>query len=109
VHLIIDKLKANPNSRIDGNRFIPHKKIPHLCVVQGDATYASIAAASILAKTHRDDYMIRLHKRYPQYGWNTNKAYATLCHRQAIKEFGLSPFHRKSFQCVSFPELEFGQ
>ena len=108
MHLAIKKLKDKPEFLlIDGNRFTPYRKIPHLCVVQGDATYASIAAASILAKTYRDDYMIRLHKKFPQYGWNTNKAYATACHRKAIEEFGLTPYHRRSFQCIPVPELEF--
>src|SRR5256886_8866344 len=83
-----------------------YRKIPHLCVIQGDATYASIAAASILAKTYRDDYMIRLHKKFPQYGWKSNKAYATPCHRRAIEEFGLTPFHRRSFQCLPDAQLE---
>jgi len=108
MHLAINKLKEKPEFLlIDGNRFTPYRKIPHLCVVQGDATFASIAAASILAKTYRDDYMIRLHKKFPQYGWNTNKAYATPCHRKAIEEFGLTPYHRRSFQCIPVPELEF--
>src|SRR5215510_1080606 len=87
MHLAIRKLKEKPEFLlIDGNRFTPYKKIPHLCVIQGDEIYAPIAAASILAKTYRDDYMIKLHKRFPQYGWNTNKAYATACHRKAIEE-----------------------
>lgn len=108
MHLAIRKLKEQPQFLlIDGNRFTKYKRIPHLCVIQGDATYSSIAAASILAKTYRDDYMIRLHKKFPQYGWNTNKAYATPCHRKAIEEHGLTPYHRRSFQCIPVPELEF--
>jgi len=108
MHLAIRKLKEKPQFLlIDGNRFTKYRRVPHLCVVQGDATYAAIAAASILAKTYRDDYMIRLHKKFPQYGWNTNKAYATACHRKAIEEFGLTPFHRRSFQCLPVSELEF--
>ena len=108
MHLAIRKLKEKPQFLlIDGNRFTGYKRIPHLNVIQCDATYASIAAASILAKTYRDDYMIRLHKKFPQYGWNTNKAYATACHRKAIEEFGLTPYHRRSFQCLPVPELEF--
>jgi ribonuclease HII len=108
MHLAIRKLKSKPEFLlIDGNRFTPYRKIPHVCVIQGDALYASIAAASILAKTYRDDYMIRLHKKFPQYGWNTNKAYATPCHRKAIEEHGLTPFHRRSFQCIPVQQLEF--
>jgi ribonuclease HII len=107
MHLAVKKLKERPQFLlIDGNRFTPFRRIPHLCVIQGDATYASIAAASILAKTYRDAYMIKLHKKFPQYGWNTNKAYATPCHRKAIEEFGLTPFHRRSFQCLPVSELE---
>ncbi|HYF32318.1 MAG TPA: ribonuclease HII [Chitinophagaceae bacterium] len=106
MHLAVKKLKQKPQLLlIDGNRFTPYKRIPHECVVQGDGIYASIAAASILAKTYRDDFMIRLHKKHPQYGWNTNKAYATPCHRRAIEEHGLTPYHRRSFQCLS-PQLE---
>jgi ribonuclease HII len=108
MHLAVRKLKQKPQLLlIDGNRFTPYKKIPHECVIQGDGIYAPIAAASILAKTYRDAYMLKLHKKHPQYGWNTNKAYATLCHRKAIEEFGLTPYHRRSFQCMpSQLELE---
>jgi ribonuclease HII len=101
MHLAVKKLKQKPQLLlIDGNRFTPYKKIPHECVIQGDGIYAAIAAASILAKTYRDAYMLKLHKKHPQYGWNTNKAYATLCHRKAIEEHGLTPYHRRSFQCL---------
>lgn len=108
MHLAVKKLKQKPQLLlIDGNRFTPYRKIPHECVIQGDGIYASIAAASILAKTYRDAYMLRLHRKFPQYGWNTNKAYATPCHRRAIEEFGLTPYHRRSFQCLpSQLELE---
>jgi ribonuclease HII len=107
MHLAIRKLKTTPQLLlVDGNRFKKFKKIKHECVVQGDGIYASIAAASILAKTYRDDYMKKLHKKFPQYGWDTNKAYATPCHRKAISEFGLTPFHRKSFQCLPVTQLE---
>jgi len=82
---------------IDGNRFKPYKKIPHQCIVKGDATYASIAAASILAKTYRDELMQKLHEEFPQYGWNQNKGYGTAEHRNAIKEIGLCKYHRKSY------------
>lgn len=83
---------------IDGNRFKPYRTIPHECIVQGDGKYLSIAAASILAKTYRDDYMANLAIQYPQYDWKNNKGYATLKHRQAVTEHGLSPYHRKTFR-----------
>ena len=106
MHLALDQLKDTPGLLlIDGNRFTPYKKIPHECIIKGDSIYASIAAASILAKTYRDDYMRQLHLDYPHYKWNTNKGYGTEEHRQAIMEHGLSPFHRKSFQCLP-PQLE---
>ena len=82
---------------IDGNRFISHRGLPFQCVVKGDGKYANIAAASVLAKTHRDEYMLRLHEEYPQYGWNSNKGYPTKAHRLAIREYGLTPYHRLSF------------
>lgn len=98
MHLAIKKLSVNPELLlIDGNRFKPHASIPHQCVVKGDGTYASIAAASILAKTHRDEYMSRLHRRFKMYGWLTNKGYGTREHREAIKAHGLSKYHRRSF------------
>ncbi|MGB3116175.1 MAG: ribonuclease HII [Ferruginibacter sp.] len=98
MHLALDKLKIQPGFLlIDGNRFIPYKKIPHQCIVKGDATYASIAAASILAKTYRDELMQKLHEEFPQYGWNQNKGYGTAEHRNAIKEIGLCKYHRKSY------------
>jgi ribonuclease HII len=106
MHLAIDKL--NKKARlllIDGNRFNKYKKVKHECVIQGDAIYASIAAASILAKTYRDDYMKDLHHQFPHYKWITNKGYATSEHRKAIEEFGLCPYHRRSFQCTN-PQLE---
>lgn len=101
MHLAIDQLKTRPQLLlIDGNRFIKYKRVPHECVIKGDSIYASIAAASILAKTYRDDFMRNLHDSFPHYKWNTNKGYGTEEHRRAIAEFGLSPFHRKSFQCL---------
>lgn len=107
MHLAVKKLKQRPELLlIDGNRFTPYKKIPHECVVQGDGIYASIAAASILAKTYRDAYMLRLHKKHPQYGWDHNKAYATPCHRKAIEEHGLTPFHRRTFQSCAIRLLQ---
>jgi ribonuclease HII len=98
MHLALDQLKAKPRLLlIDGNRFIKYKRVAHRCIVQGDATYASIAAASILAKTWRDEYMQRLHGEFPHYGWSNNKGYGTREHRDAIEKFGLCPYHRKSF------------
>lgn len=85
---------------VDGNRFRPYAGIAHTCIIKGDGTYASIAAASVLAKTHRDEYMYRLHQQYPQYGWQQNKGYGTLQHRQAIAQHGLCTHHRKSFRLL---------
>ena len=82
---------------IDGNRFISHNGLPYKCIVKGDGKYANIAAASVLAKTHRDEYMMRLHEEFPNYGWNRNKGYPTKEHRLAIREYGLTPYHRLSF------------
>jgi ribonuclease HII len=101
MHLAIHKLRKLPQLLlIDGNRFNPYSNIPHECIIQGDEQFASIAAASILAKTYRDDYMLKLHDKFPQYAWNHNKGYATLQHREALQEHGLSPYHRRSFQCL---------
>jgi ribonuclease HII len=82
---------------VDGNRFLPFRDIPYTCVIKGDATYMSIAAASILAKTYRDEHMKQLHLQFPQYHWESNKGYPTEKHRKAIKEHGITTFHRKSF------------
>ena len=82
---------------IDGNRFISHSGLPYKCIVKGDGKYADIAAASVLAKTHRDEYMLRLHNEFPHYGWDRNKGYPTKEHRLAIHEHGLTPYHRLSF------------
>ncbi|MBL0068710.1 MAG: ribonuclease HII [Chitinophagaceae bacterium] len=102
MHLALDNFKKKPQLLIiDGNRFIPYKKIPHKCFVKGDGRFASIAAASILAKTHRDEFMYQLHRQFPQYGWDKNKGYGTLVHRKAIEEFGLCKFHRKSFRLTA--------
>lgn len=102
MHMAIKKLKQQPEFLlIDGHMFYKYKKIPHLCVVRGDGIYASIAAASILAKTYRDDYMQRLHEEYPQYNWYNNKGYGTPEHRRGIESYGLCPYHRKSFNIQS--------
>lgn len=99
MHLAIDQLKKTPDLLlIDGNRFIKYKKIPHRCIIKGDGIYASIAAASVLAKTYRDDYMLQLHEQFPNYNWRNNKGYGTAVHRKAIEEFGITPYHRKSFR-----------
>jgi ribonuclease HII len=82
---------------IDGNRFYTTLNIPYQCIVKGDGKYADIAAASVLAKTHRDEYMLQLAEQYPEYGWSRNKGYPTREHRLAIRQYGLSPYHRKSF------------
>jgi ribonuclease HII len=82
---------------IDGNRFVSHNGLPYKCIVKGDGKYANIAAASVLAKTFRDDYMLQLDEEYPMYGWAKNKGYPTREHRLAVRQFGLSPYHRKSF------------
>ena len=98
MHKAIDQLREIPGFLlIDGNRFIPYGKIPHQCIIQGDALYASIAAASILAKTYRDAYMLQLHEEYPCYHWCNNKGYGTKKHRDAISMYGLCKYHRKSY------------
>jgi ribonuclease HII len=98
MHKAIAGLQLKPEMLlIDGNKFKPYGEIPHKCIIKGDAKFMSIAAASILAKTHRDEYMIGLASRYPEYGWETNKGYPTLLHRMAIARLGLTPFHRLSY------------
>ena len=98
MHLAIEKLNTTPELLlIDGNRFIPYQFVPHKCIIKGDGIFASIAAASILAKTYRDDYMLKLHDEFPEYDWLNNKGYGTLKHRIAIKKYGLCKYHRKSF------------
>lgn len=98
MHRAVDQLKTTPEHLlIDGNRFNPYKDIKHTCVIKGDGKYASIAAASILAKTYRDDFMLKIHEEFPNYDWNSNKGYPTKKHRLAIREFGITPYHRKSF------------
>jgi ribonuclease HII len=105
MHLALEKLNQQPELiLVDGNRFKPFQNIKHQCVIKGDAIYLSIAAASILAKTYRDDYMKKLHVDFPQYGWNENKGYPTVAHRKAIAEFGSNIYHRKSFRLLPEPE-----
>ena len=99
MHVALNKLKKKPELLlIDGNRFTAYKNIPHQCIVGGDAIYASIAAASILAKTYRDEWMRQRHNEYPHYGWITNKGYGTLEHRLAIEKYGSCKYHRKTFR-----------
>jgi ribonuclease HII len=101
MHLAVEKLEKSPQLLlIDGNRFIPYKKIPHHCIVKGDAIYTSIAAASILAKTYRDEYMLQLHDQFPHYSWNQNKGYGTVKHLDAIEKHGPCIYHRKSFRLL---------
>lgn len=99
MHVAIDGLSIRPDLLlIDGNRFTPYMGIMHECVIKGDATYMSIAAASILAKTYRDEYMLNLHEQYPQYGWDNNKGYGTIFHRKQLAIHGETPHHRKTFK-----------
>lgn len=106
MHRALDKLKVRPEAIIvDGNRFRPYNTLPHTCIVKGDAKYLSIAAASILAKTYRDDYMDVLAEEYPQYDWKSNKGYPTKKHRNAIKEYGTTPYHRMSYRLLPQEEL----
>jgi ribonuclease HII len=107
MHLAVKQLSVEPQLLlIDGNRFIKYKRIPHKCIIGGDGIYASIAAASILAKTYRDDYMKDLHRKFPKYNWAQNKGYATKEHQQALNDWGPCKFHRRSFRLdYSHPEL----
>jgi ribonuclease HII len=92
---------------VDGNRFKPYKDVAYQTVVKGDGKYMSIAAASVLAKTHRDEYMLAIHKEYPQYKWDSNKGYPSPSHRAAIKEHGATPYHRMTFNLLGSPQMEF--
>lgn len=102
MHRAIDQLKIVPQHLIiDGNRFKQYKQIPHECIVKGDGKYFSIAAASVLAKTYRDDYMMKIAQEFPGYNWEKNMGYPTKAHRDAIRELGTSPYHRMSFRLLS--------
>lgn len=102
MHRAIDALKVVPEHLIiDGNRFKPYKNIPYNTIIKGDGKYLSIAAASVLAKTYRDDYMNALHEEFPMYGWNQNKGYPTKQHRNAIEKYGVSPYHRMSYRLIN--------
>jgi ribonuclease HII len=101
MHKAIKKLKTTPEFiLIDGNRFKPYKEIQHQCVVKGDSKYMNIAAASILAKTHRDEYMLKLHQEQDLYDWHKNKGYPTKTHREAIRKYGSTIYHRQSFKLL---------
>lgn len=106
MHRALDQLKVRPEAVIvDGNRFKPYQELPFTTIVKGDGKYLSIAAASILAKTYRDDYMQALAKEYPQYDWQSNMGYPTKKHRKAISEHGVTPYHRKSFNLLGDGQL----
>lgn len=106
MHRALDLLKVRPEAVIvDGNRFVPYRDLPYTTVVKGDGKYQAIAAASVLAKTFRDDYMKSLHREYPCYGWDGNKGYPTAEHRRAIREHGVSPYHRMSYNLLGDGEL----
>ena len=117
MHRALDQLKVRPEAIIvDGNRFKPYfttqgdspsVQLPHTTIVKGDGKYLSIAAASILAKTYRDDYMNRLAEEYPQYDWISNKGYPTKKHREAIRQYGITPYHRKTFNMLGDGQLSF--
>lgn len=107
MHRAVEQLKVQPGYLIiDGNRFMPYKKLPYSTIVKGDGKYLSIAAASILAKTYRDDYMNRLHEEYPYYDWKKNKGYPTKKHREGIKQHGPSPYHRITFNLLGDGQME---
>lgn len=108
MHRALDQLKVRPEAVIvDGNRFKPYQDLPSTTIVKGDGEYLSIAAASILAKTYRDDYMLSLAEEYPQYDWQSNMGYPTKKHRQAIREHGITPYHRKSYNLLGDGQLSF--
>jgi ribonuclease HII len=99
MHRALEKLSLKPEFiLVDGNRFRPYQDIPHECIIKGDGIFLSIAAASVLAKTYRDDFMKKLHLQFPEYAWDKNKGYPTSQHRKAIQTYGITPYHRKSFR-----------
>lgn len=111
MHRALDALTVTPEHiLVDGNRFKPYRDIAHHCIVKGDGKYMAIAAASILAKTHRDEYMRQLHEQYPVYDWQRNKGYPTAAHREQIRQHGITPYHRKSFTLLDKQlEIDFGK
>lgn len=109
MHSALIQLEVQPDFIIvDGNKFKPYKKVPHECIIKGDGKYLSIAAASILAKTYRDDFMNKIHDEYPVFKWKKNKGYPTKDHRNAIAKHGITPYHRKSFNLNQQLKLDFG-
>ena len=109
MHRALDQLQVRPQAVIvDGNRFKPYRDLPHTTIVKGDGKYLAIAAASILAKTYRDDYMNQLAEEYPQYDWRSNKGYPTKKHRDAIRQFGTTPYHRMSYNLLGDGQLSLG-
>lgn len=109
MHRALDQLKVRPEEVIvDGNRFYKYRNLPHTTIVKGDGKYMSIAAASILAKTYRDEFMLKIHKEYPQYHWDKNKGYPAKVHREAIRQYGTTPYHRMSYNLLGDSlQLEF--
>ena len=109
MHLAVEGLEKHPQFLlIDGNRFFPYKDLKHKTIIRGDGLYFSIAAASVLAKTYRDEYMVKIHTEFPEYGWNKNKGYPTSFHRAAILKYGITPYHRRSFTLLDTQmKLEF--
>lgn len=108
MHRAVDQLKVRPEALIiDGNRFYKYQDLPHTTIVKGDGKYLAIAAASILAKTYRDDYMTELHKEYPHYGWDRNAGYPTKEHREGIRQYGTTPYHRMTFNLLGDSQLSF--
>lgn len=108
MHRALDQLKLRPEHIIvDGNRFTPYHDVPHQTVVKGDGKYMNIAAASILAKTYRDDFMIKIHEEHPEYHWDKNKGYPAKVHREAIRQYGTTPYHRMSYNLLGTGQLEF--
>lgn len=107
MHHAVDGLSTTPSSLlIDGNRFRPYKDIEHHCIIKGDGIYKSIAAASVLAKTHRDEFMLKIHKQHPEYGWDQNKGYPTRRHREAIAKYGPTSHHRMTFRLLSDEDIK---
>lgn len=101
MHQALDKLQTIPNSLlIDGNRFVKYKNIKHHFIIKGDGKYISIAASSVLAKTYRVEFRMKVDKKFPQYKWSSNKGYPTILHRNAVREFSLTPYYRKTFACL---------
>ncbi len=107
MHRAVAQLNVRPEHLlVDGNRFMPYEDIPYTTVVKGDATYMSIAAASVLAKTYRDDFMLKIHQDFPQYHWDSNKGYPAPVHREAIRRYGTTPHHRMTFNLLGTKQLE---